>query len=107
VNKLVDKGEVMIKFHNPEAKTAVEPMPYELSYDIRPNKGEDVTVGLLANGFPDSEVFIKKVGEAIQQRLPNIHIKFWNKGNAGVTANEKMLQEISESCQVAIAAYGH
>ena len=104
---LLIKGETMIRFHNPAAKTAIAPEPYELSCDIRPKDGADLTVGLLANGFPDSEVFIRKVGEAIQKRLPNITTKLWNKGNAGVPASEEMLREIAESCQVAIAAYGH
>ena len=104
---LLVKGETMIRFHNPTARTAVAPEPYELSCDIRPKDGADLTVGLLANGFPDSEVFIRKVGESIQKRLPNIRTKLWNKGNAGVPASEEMLKEIAESCQVAIAAYGH
>ena len=104
---LLIKGETMIRFHNPTARTAVAPEPYELSCDIRPKDGADLTVGLLANGFPDSEVFIRKVGESIQKRLPNISTKLWNKGNAGVPASEEMLKEIAESCQVAIAAYGH
>ena len=104
---LLVKGETMIRFHNPTARTAVASEPYELSCDIRPKDGADLTVGLLANGFPDSEVFIRKVGESIQKRLPNIKIKLWNKGNAGVPASEEMLKEIAESCQVAIAAYGH
>ena len=104
---LLVKGETMVRFHNPTARTAVAPEPYELSCDIRPKDGADLTVGLLANGFPDSEVFIRKVGESIQKRLPNISTKLWNKGNAGVPASEEMLKEIAESCQVAIAAYGH
>ena len=104
---LLVKGETMIRFHNPTARTVVAPEPYELSCDIRPKDGADLTVGLLANGFPDSEVFIRKVGESIQKRLPNISTKLWNKGNAGVPASEEMLKEIAESCQVAIAAYGH
>ena len=104
---LLVKGETMIRFHNPTARTAGAPEPYELSCDIRPKDGADLTVGLLANGFPDSEVFIRKVGESIQKRLPNINTKLWNKGNAGVPASEEMLKEIAESCQVAIAAYGH
>ena len=104
---LLVKRETMVRFHNPTARTAVAPEPYELSCDIRPKDGADLTVGLLANGFPDSEVFIRKVGESIQKRLPNISTKLWNKGNAGVPASEEMLKEIAESCQVAIAAYGH
>ena len=106
VSKLV-KEEAMIRFHNPAAETAVEPESYKLSCNIRTNNGADLTVGLLANGFPDSEVFLKKVGEALVKRLPKITTKFWNKGNAGVPANEEILKEIAESCQVAVAAYGH
>ena len=57
---LLVKGETMIRFHNPTARTAVAPEPYELSCDIRPKDGADLTVGLLANGFPDSEVLSGK-----------------------------------------------
>jgi hypothetical protein len=81
--------------------------PYELSKNIHDNKGAGVTVALLANGFPDSEVFIRKIGGAIQNRLPDIRTRVWNKGNAGVEVSDAMLEEILADCQVAIAAYGH
>ena len=97
----------MFKFHNPEAETAVEDELYNLSHDITENQGKNITVALLANGFPDSETFVKKVGEALVKRLPQLNTKFWNKGNAGVPASEELLKEIKATCQVAIAAYGH
>ena len=97
----------MIRYHNPAAITAVKPEKYELFCDIRRNEGAELTVGLLANGFPDSELFIKKIGEALKKRLPRITTKLWNKGNAGIPASTKMLEEVAASCQVAIAAYGH
>ena len=97
----------MVQFLDPRGEIATAEEIYNLTHDIRADDGDGVTVGLLANGFPDSEVFIRKVGEAIQKRLPNITTKVWNKGNAGVPASEEMLREIAESCQVAIAAYGH
>ena len=75
--------------------------------DIRADQGAGFTVGLLANGFPDSELFLTKVGDALKARLPNVETKLWNKGNAGVPANDDMLAEIKSTCQVAIAAYGH
>ena len=50
---------------------------------------------------------MKKVGEALVKRLPQLNTKFWNKGNAGVPASEELLKEIKSTCQVAIAAYGH
>ena len=97
----------MIQFHNPEAETAVEDELYTLSHDISENEGENITVALLANGFPDSENFVKKVGEALVRKLPKLSTKFWNKGNAGVPASKELLEEIKATCQVAIAAYGH
>jgi hypothetical protein len=66
-----------------------------------------VTIGLLANGFPDSEVFLSKVATVLKERLPNVTTRLWNKGNAGVPASAEMLSEITANCQVAIAAYGH
>ena len=97
----------MFEFLDPSARTATEEDVYDLGHNIRANDGAGVTVGLLANGFPDSELFLTKIEAVLQQRLPNIKTKLWNKGNAGVPASEEMLAEIRESCQVAIAAYGH
>ena len=36
----------MIKFHNPEAETAVEDELYNLSHDIAENQGKNITVAL-------------------------------------------------------------
>ena len=97
----------MIKFVDPRgvSHTAVE--PYTLSRNLRAEGDADITVGLLANGFPDSETFIRKVGDAIQKRLPNVRTMVWNKGNAGSPASEEMLHEITSSSTIAIAGYGH
>ncbi|MCY4532075.1 MAG: hypothetical protein OXC84_07090 [Gammaproteobacteria bacterium] len=97
----------MIKFHDPRGRVGTEIDVYELAHDIRANNGSGVTVGLLANGFPDSEVFMTKIASALHERLPNIKTRLWNKGNAGIPANDKLLAEITSSCQVAISAYGH
>jgi len=97
----------MIKFIDPRGSVATEIEPYALSMDIRAQKGLGVTVALLANGFPDSELFIRKIGKALEKRLPDIRTLVWNKGNAGVEVSDEMVQEIVSDCQVAIAAYGH
>ena len=97
----------MVEFLDPRARTATAIDVYDLGRDIRADDGSGVTVGLLANGFPDSEVFLTKIATALEARLPSIKTKLWNKGNAGVPASEEMLTEIKASCQVAIAAYGH
>ena len=97
----------MVKYLNPRASTATEVETYDLAHDIRVNDGSGVTLGLLANGFPDSELFLTKIANALTSRLPNLKTKLWNKGNAGVPASKEMLAEVTSSCQVAIAAYGH
>ena len=97
----------MVKFVDPRGEVATPIEPYELGRDIRPDQGDGVTVALLANGFPDSENFLVKVGEVLIERLPKLKVKLWNKRNAGVAANDEMLAEIEATCQVAIAAYGH
>lgn len=97
----------MVKFHDPRARTATVVDAYDLGQDIRKDDGNGMTVGLLANGFPDSELFLTKIATALEARLPKITTRIWNKGNAGVPASDQMLTEITSSCQVAIAAYGH
>ena len=97
----------MIKLIDPRGRVATPIEPYKLSKNVRKNKGDGITVALLANGFPDSELFFSKIGEAITKRLPKINIKFWNKGNAGNPANNQMLDEITNDCSIAIAGYGH
>ena len=97
----------MIKFIDPRGKVATPIEPYELSKNVRKKEGEGLSVALLANGFPDSELFFKKLGEAIEKRLPKIRTRLWNKGNAGSPASDEMLHEITSSSTIAIAGYGH
>ena len=97
----------MITFHDPRGEVGTEVEPYTLSYDVAADGGAGVTVGLLANGFPDSENFLNAVGDALRKKLPQVTIKSWNKGNASIPAPEEMLAEIRGACQVGIAAYGH
>lgn len=95
----------MLTYHDPRAPTATAVMPYELGIDLRGSN--QVTIGFLANGFPDSENFIAAVASAMQKRLPAMTPLFWNKGNASITVPEAMLGEIEERCQALVAAYGH
>jgi len=92
-----------ISFLDPRGESAVEPTPYDLSIRLDPG----VTVGLLANGFPDSVEFLDAVGEAITARRPGIELARWNKGDASAIANDTMLGEIEAECAAVVAAYGH
>ena len=95
----------MIEYHNPEANVGTEPIPYDLALKI--SSGEQVTVGLLANGFPDSEEFLEEVGRALQALEPGIRIRAYNKGNASIPANEELVSEVGRDCAGVVAAYGH
>ena len=95
----------MIEYHNPDAPVGVEETPYELSLTI---SSEDATsIGLLANGFPDSVEFLHELGGALQKLLPGITVHAYNKGNASIPANEQLLGEIGGECVGVVAAYGH
>ena len=65
------------------------------------------TIGLFANGFPDSVAFLEHVGAALRQAVPGICVKLWNKGNASALASERHLGEIQSECTAVVAAYGH
>ncbi len=95
----------MIEYHNPDARVGVEETPYELSLAIG---AEDATsIGLLANGFPDSVEFLDELGAALQALRPGITLHAYNKGNASIPANEQLLGEIGGECVGVVAAYGH
>jgi len=95
----------MLEYHNPEAAVGVDETPYELSVDI--SSGDAKSIGLLANGFPDSVEFLDEVGAALKRRFPSIDVHAYNKGNASIPAGEQLLGEIGGECVGVVAAYGH
>ncbi len=92
-----------INFVDPRGESAIEPEQYKLAASLDPG----TTVGLLANGFPDSVEFLEAVGKAITARRPGIELARWNKGDASAIANDAMLGEIEAECAAVVAAYGH
>jgi hypothetical protein len=65
------------------------------------------TIGLFANGFPDSVAFLEHIGRALQGAVPGVDVKLWNKGNASALASQQHLGEIQAECTAVVAAYGH
>ena len=92
-----------IEFHDPRAQPLIAAEPYL----PRAALTGPLVVGLLANGFPDSDTFLEELEGALKTRLPNADFKHYNKGNASIRVNDSMLDAISSECQVAVAAYGH
>ena len=95
----------MIEFHNPQAEVQIESVPYDLSFKLTSNNS--ATVGLLANGFPDSENFLTHIADVLREQQPTMTLRRFNKGNPSIPASEKILKQITSECQVVITAYGH
>ena len=92
-----------IQFVDPRGESAIEPHAYDLAVALEPG----TTVGLLANGFPDSVAFLDAVGAAIIALRPEIDLIRYDKGNASAIADDTMLSEIEGGCAAVVAAYGH
>ena len=97
----------MIEFHDPTGASAHAAEPYDLDFDVVASSTAQPIIGLLANGFADSERFLSFIGEAIKARYPSVVVKLWNKGNASIPAPETMLQDVRDTCHAVVAAYGH
>jgi hypothetical protein len=95
----------MIEYHNPEARVGVEKIPYGLSALITGTNA--ISIGFLANGFPDSVNFLHELESAMQNIEPGIEVFSYNKGNASVPASEELLAELQGQCAAVVAAYGH
>jgi hypothetical protein len=94
----------VIRFVDPRAETATAIEPYTLRADW---SAGPPTIGLLANGFPDSVAFLEEIGAVLTERLPGVVLRSWNKGNASAPASDQLLDGIAEEVAAVIAAYGH
>ncbi len=95
----------MIQFHDPRARSAVQTEPYGRRISIE--SSGVLTLGLLANGFPDSVEFLHAVGKALAERHSGLQLRHYDKGNASAGASDELIRTISAECQAAVTAYGH
>ena len=95
----------MIQYHDPQAATSIKTTPYDLA--ILDSAEHKITVGLLANGFPDSENFLQQIATVLQTQDANLRFEYYNKGNASIPASAEILHIIKTQCQAVITAYGH
>ncbi len=93
-----------ITFVDPRAEPGAPIEPYELRANL---EVDGLTLGLLANGFPDSVAFLDQVQAALAEILPGASFKRWDKGDASSVASPAMLAEMVQSCHAVVAAYGH
>ena len=95
----------MVDFHDPRGTIATPMDPYELRVDLRGHN--DPSLALMANGFPDSEVFLELLAEVMGERLPGLRVSHFNKGNASIPAPKDMLDAAAQAGVGVVAAYGH
>ena len=94
----------MIQFVDPRAEPGAPVEPYTLSLD---DVQAPLTVGLLANGFPDSVSFLDHVEQALRTTLPQASFRRYDKGNASAVISDQMLDDVVGACHAVVAAYGH
>ena len=94
----------MIEFVDPRAEPGAPVEPYALA--LADTDGP-LTVGLLANGFPDSVAFLDHVEKALAATLPAASFVRFDKGNASAVISDEMLDDVVSGCQAVVAAYGH
>lgn len=69
---------------------------------------DTITVGLLANGFPDSVAFLDHVEKALADAAPSgTAFVRYDKGNASAPVSAAMLDQMCREVQVVVTAYGH
>jgi hypothetical protein len=93
-----------IEFLDPRAEPGLMADPYDLRMNT---KTAGLTIGLLANGFADSAVFLEELGMNLKKRLPEVSLLAFGKDNATIVAGEALLDSITDNCQAVVTAYGH
>lgn len=94
----------MIEYVDPRAETGAPVEPYQLTVDAA---AAPIDIGLVANGFPDSEAFLDLVEKALAIELPDASFHRYNKGDASSVIGDEMLADVVDACSAVVAAYGH
>jgi hypothetical protein len=65
------------------------------------------TIGLLANGFPDSAHFLNAVAQQISARMNGVTFERVTKVSPPTPLTESQLKLLTTTCDAVVAAYGH
>jgi hypothetical protein len=65
------------------------------------------TVGLLANGFPDSAQFLDAVAQQISARVDGVTFERVTKVSPPTPLTAAQLTLLTTTCDAVVAAYGH
>ncbi len=93
-----------VTYLDPTAEPGVPVEPYEQRL---PARMDAPTIGLLANGYFDSEAFLHHLERALAALLPGARFRHYNKGNASMPCPEEMVTDIRQQCDALVTAWGH
>ena len=73
---------------------------------MRPRSGDTLTIGLLANGFPDSEAFLACLAAELVEIGPTLEWQVVTKARPPDPLTDAQLATLA-ACDAVVAAYGH
>ena len=96
----------MIEFLDPHSPPELVAQRYALGLGDLIESGAP-RIGLLANGFADSEVFLDAVQRALAVRVPRATFVRERKPSPTVVVGDAMFGRLAASCDAIVSAYGH
>ena len=106
-SRLEECDPVDVTFLDPTAEPGLPITPYELRADL---VGGDVSIGLLANSFVDSEAFLRQIADHLAGLVPGATFVEYNKTTVAGSAepiSETVAAGVRNECTAVITAYGH
>jgi hypothetical protein len=92
-----------VTYVDPAAEESTPAEPYELFLDVTKRP---ITIGLIANAFPDATNFVDCIEIALKDLLPGATFNRYQKPSVDPIAPE-MLQKLAGECDGMVAAWGH
>ena len=92
-----------VTYVDPAAEDSTPAEAYELFLDT---KQRPLTIGLLANAFPDATNFMDSVERALATVLPGATLKRYQKPSVDPVL-QPLLEQITAECDGLISAWGH
>ena len=84
----------------------VEPVPAEAVIAPRPETLDGTTLGLLANGKPNSVELLEMVHQVLADRYEFKTVLARDKGNSSRPCPKEIVEEMAERCDLVITATG-
>ena len=92
-----------VHYHDPRGELPTQSTPYQLGIAF----DQPRTLGLLANGFPDSVQFLDALEAALRATVPSLAFRRYDKGNPSIPASGALLAQMASECDAVASAYGH